>query len=382
VTEPLYLEVMSAREICALPEPPIEDKLLGSMIVRKQRTVIGGRTGEGKTSFALGAVRAIVNGTEFLSWTGAGGRALVIDLEQGLRTVKLRLREAGLQDSDRVDYVRIPDGLALDRNTQHVEAVERLIVAGSYDVVLLDPFYKAHQGDSNAEREIVDLMRVLDRWREDYGFALILPAHAKKNQDVRNTKLTIDDIAGSAAITRGAEIVIGIQRVSKGYSRLYAWKDRDGGDELPVGTDPWGLLFDRDTGFRRDPGDTAAPRDITAEIEQFLQAHPLSTTNDVAKGIGAGRARVSDILKGDPRFTFEPGPNKSRLWVARNAQTHTGHPDAPRLFSGGPSRGPSIEGHAQATHAAGGPAARDHHEAPPDDDYLDDIAADLEEHAA
>lgn len=366
------LPVLTARELCALPDPPEEDRLLGPLVVRRQRTILAGGTGEGKTVFGLRMVHAIVNADDFLHWTGTGGRVLVIDLEQGQRTVKRRLRETRLNNSDLVDYSRVPDGLALDRNTEQIDAVEKRIADNDYAAVLLDPFYKAHQGDSNAERAIVDLMRLFDRWREQYGFALILPAHTRKKLEP-GAKLTIDDIFGSTAIVRGAEIVIAVQRVTTGYSRLYFFKDRDGDDTIQVG-EHWNLLFDRDTGYRRDPQDTAPARDLTAEIVSWLLEHPRSTTNEVAAGVSAGRKHVSDILKKDPQFSFQPGPNRSRQWVASASETHLGHQSTQGSVSGGPLGGSLEESTHEATHDPGA-----------SDDWLDELYdrhADLAEDAA
>jgi hypothetical protein len=78
---------------------------------------------------------------------------LIIDAEQGLRTIKRRLRETDLDDSDRIDYVRVPDGLALNSDPGHIAAVEEMLANGNYALVDADPLYKLHTGDSNAERE-------------------------------------------------------------------------------------------------------------------------------------------------------------------------------------------------------------------------------------
>jgi hypothetical protein len=86
------LEIRSARELCALPDPPEEEQLLGPLLLRGQRLVLGAHTGEGKTSMALQIVRALTTGGDFLDWQGSGGRVIVLDAEQGLRTVKRRLR--------------------------------------------------------------------------------------------------------------------------------------------------------------------------------------------------------------------------------------------------------------------------------------------------
>jgi hypothetical protein len=255
VAEPFA--VYTTRDLCGIPDPPTSDRLLGPLVMRGSRTVIGGSTGEGKTSFALAILAAIVGKREFLGWKGAGGRGLVLDLEQGIRTAKLRVQEVGLADSVAVDYVRVPDGLALGHDPAQAAAVEQLLAAGEYAAVLLDPYYKAHRGDSNEEGPTRDLMRLLDRWREDYGFGLLLPAHTRKPLDP-NAKFTIHDIAGSAVLVRGAEIVLGIRLVADGYSRLYFFKDRDGVDDLPVnplGGKGWGLFFDKTRGYRRDTKD-------------------------------------------------------------------------------------------------------------------------------
>src|ERR1035437_5194127 len=132
--------------------------------------------GEAKTTITFQTPRAVTEQREFLGWSGAGGRVLVIDAEQGLRTIKRRLREAGLDKSDRIDYVRVPDGLSLNSDAAQVAEVERLLAAGEYAVVIADPLYKLHTGDSNDERGAVDLMRVFDGWRERFRFAFILPA--------------------------------------------------------------------------------------------------------------------------------------------------------------------------------------------------------------
>ncbi len=226
------LDVLTTRQICELPDPPESDKLLGDFVVRGHRIVVGGHSGEGKTTISLQIVRAIVTGEEFLEWTGADNlRALIVDAEQGLRTVKRRLHEAGLDQSDAVDYLRVPDGMALDRDTAQALALQDVLENGQYAVVVLDPLYKLHAGDSNVERGATDLMKIFDSWRDRYRFALLLPVHLRK--PIPGERFSIHDVFGSSAYVRGAEIVLGIRRVSHGYAELHFFKDRDG--DLEVG---------------------------------------------------------------------------------------------------------------------------------------------------
>jgi hypothetical protein len=313
--EAFRLDVMTTRELCALPDPSDSDQLLGPLVVRGQRLVLGGHTGEGKTTMTLAIVHAIVSGEEFLNWHGAGGcRALVIDAEQGTKTIKRRVREAGLADSDAVDYVRVPDGLSLDSDAQHVSEVERVLERG-YGIVVADPLYKLHAGDSNAEREAVDLMRRFDAWRERYRFALLLPVHLRK--PVPGTgKFTIHDIFGSSAYVRGAELVLGVQRVSNGFSRLHFLKDRDG--DLPIG-EKWDLLFDQDEGYKLKAAEP--DRDVEAEIMELLADVACLPVGKIKGAIKAKAESVGDALKTGESFeqvacrSTPAHPSNSKCWA-------------------------------------------------------------------
>ena len=119
---PPKMQVLSAREMMALPDPDTSGYLLGPLIYRGHRIVVGGWTGHGKTTFTMHMIAAACYGRDFLQWHGQGNlRALVVDVEQGTRTVKRVLRETGLQEADRVGYLRIPDGLALDSDEEAID---------------------------------------------------------------------------------------------------------------------------------------------------------------------------------------------------------------------------------------------------------------------
>ena len=291
--EPFRLDTPTARDVCRLPDPPESDQLLGPLIRRGQRLVVGAGTGEGKTTLVGQSVAAVVDGRDFLDWRGHGdSRALIIDAEQGLRTIKRRLREARLDESTAVTYVRVPDGLNLDRDQRHIEEIERILAAGRYDLVVADPLYKLHTGDSNDERAAVDLMRRFDAWRVEHNFGLILPCHIRKPPP--GAKFTLNEFFGSSAYLRGAEVVIGLQLIRDGYSRLSFFKDRDG--DLPT-AEKWGLLFDRETGFRRDPNDgKPSTKDRLAELRK---ADPTITKAQAAEALGVAVRTVSRHWKAD-----------------------------------------------------------------------------------
>lgn len=310
--------VLTARQLYEEDVPSWEpilaakDGQRGPFMVPGWRIVIGGESGAGKTTMSLRLVRAVALGEDFLEWKALRpGRVLILDLEQGLRTVRRRLEETGLEDCDMIDYVRIPDGLALEKaGNGQAEWLEGVLAAGRYQVVLIDPLYKLHQGDANDERAIVDLMRMLDRWREDLDFCLIIPAHLRKADKTGRSKPSMDDVAGNASIVRGAEVVVGIQLLAGlpeggdgvGKSRLHFWKDRDG--DLPVGSH-WDLSFTPDRGYWRDEivkvtGTDKVQARLAAVTPEWMTASQLAadldiTTRTVMRNIAAVRDRGIDV---------------------------------------------------------------------------------------
>jgi hypothetical protein len=190
------------------------------------------------------------------------------------------LQEAGLDASENVDYIRVPDGLALNADQREIAQLESVLAAGGYSFVGADPLYKLHRGESNDERAMVDLMRRFDGWRERYGFHLWIGSHVRKPPF--GTKFSIHDLFGSSAVVRGAEIVLGLQRLSDGYAKLHFFKDRDG--DLPPVFSKWGLTFDREHLFRRDPND--GKPSTKERVATCRDADPAMTQEQVASAIG------------------------------------------------------------------------------------------------
>lgn len=283
---------LTAREVCELALPEGQE-ILGKLGMAAGRLVIGGDSGDGKTTAVMGMVGAVAHGTRWLDWRGCGGTVLVFDLEQGLRTVQRRLKEAHLDESEAVRYYRVPDGLALDSSERQASWLEGLVLEHRPVMVVVDPLYKAHTGDSNDERAMIDLMRRFDRWRDEHGFWLVIPMHLRKMQPQQG-KPTMNDVFGSGSLVRGAEMVLGIKKTAPGHSTLYFWKDRDG--DLSEWRE-WKLLFSHSTGFERDPQDIEPPVDQQIR-DAFLSAGGAILSVKQIEGMtGASDRRLRDKLK-------------------------------------------------------------------------------------
>lgn len=295
---------LKASAFLELPEPE-GNTLLGPLVLAGGRTIIGGDSGHGKTTLTYAIISAIVNGTDLLGHTGAGlGPALILDLEQGVRSIKRGIREAELGDD--VYILNLPDGLALDQNPGELLRLEEAISVLAPSVISIDPYYKAHRGDANEERAVTDLMRNLDRLRTDYAFALLLPAHVRKDvQGGGARKLSLADIAGSGAISRGAEVVIGLERLSHGQARLRYLKDREG--DLPVG-DAVDLEYSHEGGFTIKVGPTSESIEgsiLAVEDSGWLTAKEWRTLT----GFGMNETkRVLERLAAADKIAFAISP--------------------------------------------------------------------------
>jgi AAA domain len=203
------------------------------------------------------------------------------------------LREANLAERDDLIYLSVPDGLALDSDERERDELEQIVTESRPSVLALDPYYKARRGDANEERAVVDLMRYLDRLRAEYGFALILPAHPRKDATSNGArKLTLHDVSGSGAVTRGAELVLALERLSHGYGRLRILKDRD--FDLQVG-EAWPLLFERGQGFKRDPKDERDAADLEQQVIGDTSGE-WRTRREWAGELGIREKRAGELL--------------------------------------------------------------------------------------
>lgn len=264
------------------------EELCGPILRRGQRLVVAGATGDGKTTFVAHLLGAFARAQDFLGWRGTGGRVLIVDAEQSVSDIQRLLTETSLTDCAEVEYLLVPDGMALDADERERNELELLIQLGRYDVVVSDPLYKLHRGDSSDERQAVDLMRIFDRWRVDYGFVHVLLAHTRKPP--AGVPFTINEIFGSTAYVRGAEVVLGLQLVSEGFSRLHFLKDRSGG--LPVRS-KWDLTYSRGEGFQR----AAGRRSTASELPGLLAAEPWTfTADDLARELRVSRRTVDRAL--------------------------------------------------------------------------------------
>jgi 5-methylcytosine-specific restriction endonuclease McrA len=138
-------------------------------------------------------IGAVVTGADFLDWTGPGGaRALFVDAEQGLRTVKRRLREARLAQLEAIDYLHVPDGLALDSDQEQIAAVEQILAAEWG--LLFDReqgFRRAPEDEVDADEQLAQ--RLIEVVREQPGLSTKKVTDAVEGRKATLTRILRSD---------------------------------------------------------------------------------------------------------------------------------------------------------------------------------------------
>jgi hypothetical protein len=296
------LQVATLKELYETEHPGYQS-LLGPYIIRGLRTLIGAGTGEGKSTLTMWMLRAVLHGEDFLGEQGIGAdregrrpKVLIIDAEQSLPDIQRLAEETGLTDSEDIVYCSVPDGLDLMEGSHDAAEVEEIIEEIRPDIVVVDPLYKAARIDSNDERQAVDLMRLFDRWRATYGFAFVMPVHTRKGMKTPqgSAGFSMDDIFGSGAFSRGAEVILGLRRPGPGYSRLHIFKHRPGMIDAGIVID---MRFDRQTGFSRMERDDG--KSMTEMVVSLLALNPEGMTLDeIAENMGRTKDSVRHALRG------------------------------------------------------------------------------------
>lgn len=324
---PYLIDVYTARELARLELPTPADPLVGAFVRQGMETLLGGLTGHGKTTLIAWLIRLAVFGGDFVGQHAPGGaKVLVLDLEQHLASIQRVIAEAGLADCDDVAYAPIPEGLALDKRADQLDAIEQLLAERQPDIVVIDPFYKLHEADSSDELAARQLVALLRRWIKQHGFALLTATHCRKLPAGR-TAITIDDLFGSSLFTRDPEIVLGIQRHGE-LSKLHVFKSREPGlDHGQI----FELLYSRDRGYWLKP--TVDPEERAARIEEvaavaneWITEHPGQSTNKVKNGVGravkCGGDLVEEALALQVKSGLLPEPVKgsrnAKLWYPLN----------------------------------------------------------------
>jgi replicative DNA helicase len=192
--------------------------LVPGVLERGDRLMVVAAEGSGKSWLVRQwAVMLACGAHWFLGQRMPPGRALLIDCENSDPEIGRDLRGlARLAETfdegweDRFDLVTEPRGLDL-LNERDVQRVEALLANYQPDLLVIGPLYRIAGDDAGAgyERHARALQQRFDEWRQRFGCALLIEAHAGKTRDDKG-KRTLE-VIGSSAWMRWPEVSLGLR---------------------------------------------------------------------------------------------------------------------------------------------------------------------------
>lgn len=302
-------------------EPP----LLGALLRRGIRVLIGGASGAGKSTVAGYMVDAALAAKDFCGFNGGptGLTATLLDLEMSPAQVSTLLQRCKLEaHGDRFRVISDPGGLNLvpgDTLIARKQTEWLQQIMDDCDILTIDPYYKLFRETGTPMDRVLteELLMLLDSMAKETDTCLIIPAHARKMDG--KYLMRADDIYGPSILQRNASVILGIQILAFGKSRFYFFKDRFG--ELPV-MDHWMLDFNKLHGFNVEGRST---KEITErdglvakcmmEAGRPLKMHEMAERTSLTN---AAVAKSLDKLRMSPNFLI----TESRLGQHRFYELH------------------------------------------------------------
>jgi hypothetical protein len=314
------LRVMYAEEVMSIPTPPTSHELLGPLVYRGHRLIVGAETGGGKTSLMTQIAAAIIFGKKFLDFEGIGGKdtkVLLVDVEQGTKSVQRAYRESGLADAgSQCGLIHEPNGLHLDTDEGARRDIESVFASREFQVAILDPAYNLFTGDQTDEGRVRELMAYIDDLRRRYEVAVLIPMHVRKPP--QGAKFTMNELFGSKAYTWGAEAILGLRRLGDGAADLHFWKDREGSlSELGAGVGKrWPLTFDKENGFRKDTR-TGAKETTRTRVQALMEEREEMSLDNLWFELGGIEGPKHDTIERallDLGAMHGEGRKRERVW--------------------------------------------------------------------
>jgi hypothetical protein len=249
-----------------------------------------------------------------------GGRALMLDFEDGIASILARLLAQGADPDalrERFTYVRPTDAFNPD-------ALTRLLDAHTYELAVLDGMTEAYALlglDSLVNQDAAKFIGMLPRRIADTGAAVLLIDHVSKNKEGRGRYVlgAGHKVAGIAA-TYTVEVATPYSRTTPGKLKVICQKDRHGtyaigetvtlvtvhphGDRLTITLDP-----PDPTG---DDGTIRRPTFLMERVSRLVERDCGLSASDI-KDAGLGKraeyvVKALGVLVDEGYIAVESGP--------------------------------------------------------------------------
>ena len=227
---------MASRLCDFLEEPDVTlPMVIGRGILPTQgKLILGAAPKTGKSFLALNMALDLALGQPLFNATYANGtpvfpvygpkRVLYLDQELGSHGAKKRLRvmvDAAKMNTLPLDfYIRTKNSdMRLDTESGRAFISEE-IDETKPDVVILDPLAKFHLVDENSAQHMGAVMRIIDRWIQNFGCSVIIIHHtALAALDPDKHRRGGAKLRGSSAVFADTDTFLDVQRESNASAK-------------------------------------------------------------------------------------------------------------------------------------------------------------------
>lgn len=232
-------EIVSADAFIDNP-PPLADELICGILRKGHKMLVTGPSKAGKSYLLLELAIAIANGSEWLGFRCAKGKALYINLEISPASDKARvsaLWKAGAfpRENQRNLFTWDLRGHARSFEKLAPLVIRRVKAIPGLSCIILDPIYKVITGDENKAEEMGKFCNFFDFIAEQCHCAMIYCHHHSKG--AQGDKKAQDRASGSGVFARDPDALLDMIELEVDGKRRKAVADRLVCDRLAAALD-------------------------------------------------------------------------------------------------------------------------------------------------
>ena len=215
-------------------QPPIEHVVGRGILPVAGKMIMGGPPKSNKSFVMLNMALGLARGTHLFDARYQNGqpvfpvykknKVLLLEQELGETGVQKRLKQmvaSGQINPVGLDfYLKTKDANMRLDTPEGRAVISTEISAVRPDVVFLDPMAKFHLVDENSAQHMGAVMRVVDRWIQDFGCAVVIIHHtalASLNPDMHRRGGA--KLRGSSAIFADCDTFVDVQRKSNPHAK-------------------------------------------------------------------------------------------------------------------------------------------------------------------
>jgi hypothetical protein len=201
--------------------PPARPFLIDGLLHKGDKALITSRSKAGKSMLLIQLALAVANGGTWLGYQCNQRRVLYVNLElnevEFIRRVFRVLEATGQQNPS--DYLQMWN-LRGERIRPLEDFVEKFIgrvECQSFDLIILDPFYKLADGIENAAEDVAEALLRIDSVAEASGASVVYAHHHAKGSQA--TRSVLDRGSGSGVFARDADVLLDLIELAPGTAR-------------------------------------------------------------------------------------------------------------------------------------------------------------------